>query len=140
MALDGYYGISTIVATNCRLEQTVAGVSVCMWWHHVHFECVSSCLLIAGSVLIVTIVSNVKVLLKETPVYVERNMESATLFTVDTSSSVLDMVINATEKAATLLPAAQNLIFDTVLTNYTQSMCDELASLDIIRQNGNGPT
>lgn len=66
--------------------------------------------------------------------YIKSNMEPITVFATNTSNSVLE--INATEKAMILFPLAQSLIFDTMLTNYTESMCNELSLLDIAYNNG----
>lgn len=65
--------------------------------------------------------------------YIKSNMEPITVFATNTSNSVLE--INATEKAMILFPLAQSLIFDTMLTNYTESMCNELSLLDIAYNN-----
>lgn len=63
--------------------------------------------------------------------------ESIGGLTRNITNTALDMAVNATEKATdVLLPLAMNVIIDTVLTNYTQSMCDELAAINVGSGNG----
>lgn len=55
-------------------------------------------------------------------------MESISVITGNLTNSVVDMAANASERASLLLPLAKHVIVDTVLTNYTQAMCNELST------------
>ncbi|XP_022698320.1 uncharacterized protein LOC111265701 isoform X2 [Varroa jacobsoni] len=100
-----------------------------MWCYKLLLQCTSIWLL-ARSVFVS--IPAIERPLKEA-LYIKSNMEPITVFATNTSNSVLE--INATEKAMILFPLAQSLIFDTMLTNYTESMCNELSLLDIAYNN-----